>query len=135
MVDLLWKADQKEKAIALERLWNILQKRTSFSLLCAYEINHLNKNAYEGALQQICSVHTDFVPVPDTDHYEGAIHVATEEILGLEMATMVKDLAVPETPATRMPGGQAMLLWLRDNMSVTFEKILARTRLHYLHFN
>ena len=43
MVDVLWKGDQKSAALHLEELWNDLQARHSFTLLCAYAIGQFYK--------------------------------------------------------------------------------------------
>jgi hypothetical protein len=70
MVALLWTDDNRAAALQLEEMWNDLQKRYSFSLLCGYPINSLGKDI-GGPLQLICSnhsglVHDASVPLPES---------------------------------------------------------------------
>jgi len=56
MVDLLWRDGQREAAIHLEELWNDLQRKHSFSLLCAYAMgNFYNEPA---GLNRVCATHS-----------------------------------------------------------------------------
>lgn len=56
MVDVLWKEGQRKAAIRLEELWNDLQSRHSFTLLCAYAMASFYKEP--AALQAVCASHT-----------------------------------------------------------------------------
>jgi PAS domain S-box-containing protein len=56
MVDVLWKRGNRKGALNLEELWNDLQARHSFSLLCAYAMGSFYKEP--AALHSVCSVHT-----------------------------------------------------------------------------
>ena len=40
MVAVLWKEGNFVAALQLEELWNELQRRTPFSLFCAYPLRH-----------------------------------------------------------------------------------------------
>jgi signal transduction histidine kinase len=59
MVDLLWRDRQRHAAIALEELWNGLQGRHSFTLLCAYAMANFLKEPAE--LQRVCATHSHVV--------------------------------------------------------------------------
>jgi PAS domain S-box-containing protein len=59
MVDVLWKEDQRQAAISLEQLWNDLQARRSFTLLCAYAMASFYKEP--AALHAVCGTHTHIV--------------------------------------------------------------------------
>jgi len=56
MVDVLWRDGQRTAALRLEELWNDLQTRHSFALLCAYAIGNFYKEPAE--LEQVCAIHT-----------------------------------------------------------------------------
>lgn len=58
MVDLLWKAGEREAAIRLEMLWNQLANTEAFSLLCGYAMGHFYKDAH---IDEICRHHTHVV--------------------------------------------------------------------------
>jgi PAS domain S-box-containing protein len=60
MVDVLWKQGQRGAAIRLEELWNELQNRYSFTLLCAYAVANFYKEPAE--LQRVCATHTHVMP-------------------------------------------------------------------------
>src|ERR1700682_2198336 len=48
MVDVLWRDGMREEAIKLEGFWHQLGKLQTFSLLCAYEIDNLDRSAHGG---------------------------------------------------------------------------------------
>src|SRR2546423_1918589 len=62
MVDLLWKEGNIEATIQLEELWNELQSKLSFSLLCAYAMGTFHKSAHSNAFERICHTHTRVIP-------------------------------------------------------------------------
>jgi len=63
MVDLLWRDGKIDGAIALEKLWNELARRYSFSLLCAYTVDDRLKEAQTAAFQRACGQHSCALPV------------------------------------------------------------------------
>ncbi len=71
MVDVLWREGQRNAAIGLEELWNDLQCRHAFTLLCAYAMASFYKEPV--ALQRVCAVHTHVIDEPTVDGhaYEG----------------------------------------------------------------
>jgi len=62
MVGLLAIDGQVEAAINLERLWNELLQRCTFSLLCAYPISAFGGEQATGVVDQICVEHARVVP-------------------------------------------------------------------------
>jgi len=66
MVDVLWKEGQRKAAIRLEELWNELQSRHSFKLLCAYAMASFYKEP--AALQTVCASHTHVIGRQGDDH-------------------------------------------------------------------
>jgi nitrogen-specific signal transduction histidine kinase len=62
MVALLWKAGNCEAAIRLEKLWNTLSRRHSFSLRCAYPIDCFGEGSQHELFRQVCAEHRDVVP-------------------------------------------------------------------------
>jgi PAS domain S-box-containing protein len=59
MVDVLWKQGARTAAVRLEELWNDLQRRHSFTLLCAYAMGSFYKEP--AALHSVCGTHTHVV--------------------------------------------------------------------------
>jgi signal transduction histidine kinase len=62
MVDLLWKEGNVDGAVRLEELWNALQHRHAFSLLCAYAMGNFYKSSHSEAFQRVCQAHTHVLP-------------------------------------------------------------------------
>jgi PAS domain S-box-containing protein len=60
MVNVLWQNGHRNAAIRVEELWNELQKRHSFTLLCAYALGNFFKQP--AALQRVCATHTHVLP-------------------------------------------------------------------------
>jgi hypothetical protein len=128
MVDILWQKGERDAAIRLEEFWNELGRLQTFSLFCAYHLDHLDPKAYDGALERICHVHTHLIPVRDYARFDEAVMRASERVLDQPLARMMLSIAASRPPSTEMPLGQAALLWLKKNMPITAEKVLAAVR-------
>jgi len=59
MVDVLWQGGRREEAIRLEELWNDLQERHSFVLLCAYALVSFDNEPANH--HRVCAAHTHVV--------------------------------------------------------------------------
>ena len=128
MVDVLWQRGERDAALRLEEFWNDLAKLQTFSLLCAYRMDHLDAAAYRGPRECICRRHTHLIPARDYQRFNDAVIQASEEVLDYPLAQMLLSLAERHRPETAMPQGQATLLWLQHNMPRTAEKVLAQVR-------
>jgi K+-sensing histidine kinase KdpD len=73
MVDLLWRAGNRPAAIALEEMWNDLQRERSFALLCAYSAARFSSAA--DGLQRVCATHNHLL-----DGANGATDEAANEV-------------------------------------------------------
>jgi signal transduction histidine kinase len=62
MVDLLWRAGNRDGAIRLEELWNTLGQRAPFALLCAYSMDNFTDAADGAAFASICHLHSHVIP-------------------------------------------------------------------------
>ncbi|MEO8433936.1 MAG: PAS domain S-box protein [Pyrinomonadaceae bacterium] len=62
MVALLWAEGNHAAAVALEELWNELQKNHSFSLFCAYPMNALDGENFTEPLGGVCTSHSRVIP-------------------------------------------------------------------------
>ena len=62
MVDILWREGKADAALTLERLWNDLASRHSFSLLCTYSRQTLASVVEVDGLERICGCHTRVLP-------------------------------------------------------------------------
>jgi hypothetical protein len=131
MVDILWNDDRRDAAAALEHLWNEVCRAEPFVSLCAYRIDPLDRDAYGGHVEVICSTHTHLIPDRDYDRFDDAVSRGSRDVLDESAVMMVESLAVKDKPRTAMPLGEAVILWLNENMPRTAEKILARARARY----
>jgi hypothetical protein len=132
MVGILWNARQFSAAIHLEQFWNKLLTRSPFSLFCAYAIDVFGKEFQVGTLDALLCAHTHLVPAETDGNLETAIDRAMEDILGPKADGMRLLIKANYRPAWAvLPAGEAVVLWLRNNLPDQAEKILARARLHY----
>src|ERR1700687_1699388 len=65
MVALLWAEGKSGSALQLERLWNELAKRHSFTLRCAYPMTAFDREEHGGAFLKICAEHSTVIPAED----------------------------------------------------------------------
>jgi hypothetical protein len=128
MVDVLWQQGQRDAAIRLEEYWNQLARLQTFSLFCAYYMDNLDERSYGGPLECVCKVHTHLIPARDYARFDEAVAQAARDALDTPLSRLLLSLAAGERRATDMPLGQAALLWLKKNMPLTAEKVLAGVR-------
>lgn len=62
LVTLLTAEGKHTAAIRLEKIWNALQQRLSFSLFCAYPIEQLSGEALTPILDDVCAQHGYVIP-------------------------------------------------------------------------
>jgi hypothetical protein len=127
MVDILWQEGRREAAIRLEEFWNELTRLQTFSLFCAYAMDHLDAASYSG-LESVCRTHTHFLPTRDHQQLNQAVTEASAKVLDEPLAKILLSLAASHQTATKMPAGQATLLWLSQNMPRTAEKVLKEVK-------
>jgi len=119
LTDVLWSEGRRAAAAAIERFWNALVETQAFSLLCACPLD---------SLAGVCALHTHLVPARDCNAYNEAVSSAIREVLEPHLVGMLHSLSARHRPSTQMPMGQAVVLWLRQHMPRTAEKVLARAR-------
>jgi hypothetical protein len=62
MVTLLWEEGNQEGAIHLEQLWNKLQTKHNFSLMCAYPMKLFGNKEHTTPFNMVCSHHGLVLP-------------------------------------------------------------------------
>ncbi|MGH8630349.1 MAG: MEDS domain-containing protein, partial [Burkholderiales bacterium] len=84
MVSLLVAEENYAAAVRLEALWNEIQRREDFSLLCAYPIGQLGAQALTDVLGDICAAHAHVIPAESftalpTEHERARAVVALQQ--------------------------------------------------------
>jgi hypothetical protein len=87
----------------------------------------LRGDTYAG-LESICRCHTHLIPARDYGELNEAVRQASLKVLDAPLAQMLLTLAASNRPHTEMPLGQAALIWLRQNMPRTADRILDEVR-------
>jgi hypothetical protein len=132
MVALLWKARQFAAAVRLEQLWNKLLAQSSFSLYCAYAIDVFGKEFHVEALDGLLCAHTHLIPAAPNGELEAALNLAMDEILGPKAHNLKALIKANYRPSWGVvPNAESMVLWLRKNLPIQAEDIIARARNHY----
>jgi hypothetical protein len=127
MVDILWQRGERDAAIRLEEFWKELAGLQTFSLFCAYYLDNLDSASY-AALDCISKAHSHLIPARDCEKFDEDVSRASENVLEQPLARMLLSMYAVDRTATKMPAGQAILLWLQKNMPVTAERVLAEMR-------
>ena len=130
MVGLLWKAGARHAAVQLEELWNGLLRSSQVSLFCAYPIDVFGPDFHSESVDPLLCSHTHLVPL--NPELEQALHRAMEEVLGPRLDGLRELIQANHRPAWgQVPTGEALILWLRNNLPGSADKILALAREHY----
>jgi DcmR-like sensory protein len=130
MVGVLWKAGQVSAAVRLEELWNQLLQASDVSLFCAYPIDVFSPEFRAASVDALLCAHTHVVPTDSA--LEGALDRAMDEVLGARVADLRRLIQANHRPAWAMiPKPEAIILWLRNNLPGSAERILDRAREYY----
>lgn len=132
MVGVLWASQQYPAAIRLEQLWHKLMKSVDFSLFCGYPIDIFSNQFDIGIVDALLCAHTHMVPTGENLDLESALTRATNEVLGAKLAGLKPLMKRNFRPAWgALPNGEAMILWLRNNLPDRADDILGRARAYY----
>jgi MEDS: MEthanogen/methylotroph, DcmR Sensory domain len=115
MVDVL-RPTAFAAAMRLEELWHELLERERQPLLCAYQVDPLDRLDGRVLVPAIARRHSHVVPTDDAARFEKAVERAFVDVFGAEAdTTMLRQLCERYRPqATTMPAAQAVLLNLDD---------------------
>jgi hypothetical protein len=127
MVGVLWQAGELAAAARLEELWNQLLKASDVSLYCAYPIDVLSPEFHHASIDALMCSHTHLVPSQDA--LEIALDKAMDEVLGGRADGLRNLIQANHRPAwAAIPKAEEIILWLRNNLPGSAEKILDRAR-------
>ncbi len=134
MVNFLWEKEQRAAAIDLEEFWNRLGKEFPFFLFCTYLIDpflpELPKDPKE--IEKIFTSHSCSLPLSDYSRIEKSFDLALEEVLG-PAAALMKKISYENSKSTlnKMPPLQALIARLKQDLPISFHRILSRARIIY----
>ena len=132
MVGVLWASKQYPAAIRLEQLWHKLMKSVEFNLFCGYPIDIFAREFNLGVVDALLCAHTHLVPTGRNADLEAALTQATNDVLGARLAGLKPLMKRNFRPAwAALPNGEAMILWLRNNLPDRADEILDRARAYY----
>ena len=132
MVGVLWASKQYPAAIRLEQLWHKLMKSVEFNLFCGYPIDIFAKQFDIGIVDALLCAHTHLLPSGSNAKLESALTRATNDVLGARLAGLKPLMKRNFRPAwAALPNGEAMVLWLRNNLPDRADEILGLAREYY----
>ena len=129
MVGLLWEAEMFEAAIQLEDYWNQMIHSKGLTLFCGYPIDVFGKDIAGSHLQDLIRAHTHLLPAGCEGHMDHTVDRAMDDVLGLKAQTLRLAINAPRTVA--MPGPEATIGWLRQNLPDEADELLSRARNYY----
>lgn len=130
MVGQLWKAGEYDAAIRLEELWNQLLKSSEVSLFCAYPIDVFSAEFKVGNVDAVLCAHTHLLPLNPA--LDGALNRAMDEVLGARVEGLRHMVQANSRPSWgSVAKAEALVLWLRNNLPGSADKILALARQYY----
>jgi hypothetical protein len=130
MVGLLWQAGEYPAASRLEELWNELLRQGDVCLFCAYPIDVFSREFQPATLDAILCSHSHLLPVDDA--LEDALRRAMNEVLESRVDSLRSSMQTNHRPSwAAVPKAEAIVLWLRNNLPGSADRILARAREYY----
>ncbi|HEV2500192.1 MAG TPA: PAS domain S-box protein [Terriglobia bacterium] len=82
MVSLLWAQEQREAAIQVEKLWNLLAQDYPFRLCCGYPLGYFDRKEDSAPFFAVCAEHSSVIPG------ENYVESATEDARLRNIATL-----------------------------------------------
>jgi hypothetical protein len=132
MVDVL-RPTAFAAAMRLEELWHELLERERHPLLCAYQIDPLDRLEGRILVPAIARRHSHVVPGDDAARFERAVERAFVDVFGADAdTTLLRQLCeCYRAPASAMPSAQAVLLNLDDLNPYLGDAVRAVAAGHY----
>ncbi|HYI97687.1 MAG TPA: MEDS domain-containing protein [Bryobacteraceae bacterium] len=132
MVGVLWTNAQYSAAMALEDMWNDLLHETTFSLFCSYPIDVFEKSFHRCDVDAVMCSHTHMMSNGKNVALETAVSRAIDETSELGASDWKERFQTAEHPSwAQSLGGEALILWIRENHSQSADDILRRARAYY----
>jgi hypothetical protein len=132
MVGLLWEAGRSADALRLEELWNGLIAREELELFCGYPIDVFGAGFAITEMDAVLCAHTHLVPADADRALEAAVERAMDDVLGARSALLRPLMKANYRPSWAvLPRGEAIVLWLRNNLPGTADDILRRAQSYY----
>ena len=104
---------------------------TEVDLYCAYPIDVFGSDFHAAVVDEILCAHTQLVPSAGTD-LERAIERAMSDVLGSRAEGLRPLMKANHRPAWgNVPPGEAVILWLRNNLPDYADEIVGRARRYY----
>jgi hypothetical protein len=133
LVDILYRRGDAVAADMLEQLWNGLQARRQFELLCGYGVtDFFDRDVQAELLPQVLRTHGCVHAVGQPARMRSAVDSALVESLGVSEAARVYELVLARHRTTRMPAPQLALMWVSMHMPRAADRVLAAAREHYV---
>jgi MEDS: MEthanogen/methylotroph, DcmR Sensory domain len=130
MVGLLWERGLPEGAVRLEGFWNRMLSTRNLSLFCGYPIDIFGREFELARVDDILCAHSHLLP--SGPEVEPALEQAMQDVLGPRLEGLRALIKTNYRPAwASLPPAEAVILWLRNNLSTTADAILARAAHYY----
>jgi MEDS: MEthanogen/methylotroph, DcmR Sensory domain len=132
MVGILWEAGRPAEALRLEELWNGLMEREELELFCGYPVDVFGTGFGIAEMDPVLCAHTHLVPADADRALEAAVERAMDDVLGARSDLLRPLMKANYRPSWAvLPRGEAIVLWLRNNLPGTADDILRRAECYY----
>lgn len=128
LAETLRRRGHAEDALRMENCWQEYAANLPLSVLCSCSMDIADRDAYDGRLRALCRAHTHFLPNSDHAWFNSAVSAAMIEVMDPPHLRMAQTLARIHGFGMELPDGQALLLWLSENMPRTADHVLAIVR-------
>jgi hypothetical protein len=130
MVGLLWQAKEYSAAARLEELWNKLLRSSDVRLFCGYPIDIFSPEFRSDRVDALLCAHTHLLPLDPA--LEGALNRAMDEVLGARVDGLRRLIQTNHRPSWgEIPRAEALVLWLRNNLPGSADRIINLARQYY----
>jgi hypothetical protein len=132
MVGVLWTAGRFSAAIQLEQFWNKLLAAKGFNLFCGYPIDIFGRGFQIADVDALLCAHTHVLPAGENGDLETAIDRSIDAVLGDKAEGLKRLMQLNFRPSWAvMPRGEALILWLRNNLPEHGDQIVSKAREYY----
>jgi uncharacterized protein YoaH (UPF0181 family) len=131
MVNVLWEQGNLAASMRLEELFHKVAEIHTLALFCSFTMDAFDKEIYGGPLQGVCRTHSHLIPVEHYERLEAAVEQAIGDVIGPQLGILQALVETNRPSSPVMPRAQALLMWLRQHIPVTADKVLLRARHYY----
>jgi hypothetical protein len=128
MVNCLYVEGNPRGSNRLEEFFDQVAHEENVAIFCSFLMDKYDPKIYDEAFGNVCRTHSHVIPADDYARHRVTVNRAVAEVIGEIKGPLLQSLVSWKAARALMPSSQALLLWVKEHLPQSFERVLARAR-------